>query len=252
MKPTLADFRFMLTDRIRQMVDFRRTDQARGVPPPPAQHPVPAGAAPIPLPAAETLAPLAGMSLWEAVRRRRSHRQFAGGALSLAETAWLLWATQGLSGPGGGTKLRTVPSAGARHPLETYVFVFAVDGLAPGLYRYLPLDHALCLLRSPAHLPHLLGQACLGQRFVGEGALAVAWTAVPYRTEWRYGEAAARVILLDAGHACQNLYLACEAIGCGTCGIGAYHQEAVDALLGVDGQEEFALYLAPVGRVPAG
>jgi SagB-type dehydrogenase family enzyme len=70
--------------------------------------------------------------------------------------------------------------------------------------------------------------------------------------EWRYGLAAHKVIALDAGHVCQNLYLACEAIGAGTCAIGAYDQDALDALLEVDGRDEFAVYLAPVGKIGPG
>lgn len=66
--------------------------------------------------------------------------------------------------------------------------------------------------------------------------------------EWRYDRAAHKVIALDAGHVCQNLYLACESLGLGTCAIAAYDQEACDRLLGVDGDDEFTLYLAPVGR----
>jgi SagB-type dehydrogenase family enzyme len=57
------------------------------------------------------------------------------------------------------------------------------------------------------------------------------------------------LILLDAGHVCQNLYLACEAIGCGTCAIGAYNQEKMDAVLGVDSKNEMTVYCAPVGKV---
>jgi SagB-type dehydrogenase family enzyme len=67
--------------------------------------------------------------------------------------------------------------------------------------------------------------------------------------EWRYLETAHRVILLDAGHVCQNLYLACENIGAGTCAIAAYEQEAMDELLQVDGEDEFTVYLAPVGKI---
>jgi SagB-type dehydrogenase family enzyme len=66
--------------------------------------------------------------------------------------------------------------------------------------------------------------------------------------EWRYDVAAHKVIAIDAGHVCQNLYLACEAIGAGTCAIAAYDQEAVDGLLRIDGKDEFAVYLAPVGK----
>jgi SagB-type dehydrogenase family enzyme len=67
--------------------------------------------------------------------------------------------------------------------------------------------------------------------------------------EWRYGLAAHKVIAIDAGHVCQNLYLACEAIGAGTCAIAAYDQEAMDDLVGLDGKDEFTIYLAPVGKV---
>ena len=56
---------------------------------------------------------------------------------------------------------------------------------------------------------------------------------------------------LDAGHVCQNLYLACEAIGAGTCAIAAYDQEAMDRFLRIDGRDEFAVYLAPVGKIRA-
>jgi SagB-type dehydrogenase family enzyme len=88
-----------------------------------------------------------------------------------------------------------------------------------------------------------------GQPYPGNAALTFIWTAIPYRMEWRYGLAAHRVIAIDAGHVCQNLYLACETIGAGTCAIAAYDQEALDRLLQVDGEEEFAVYMASVGKV---
>ena len=80
-------------------------------------------------------------------------------------------------------------------------------------------------------------------------AVTFIWTAVPYRMEWRYSLAAHKVIALDAGHVCQNLYLACEAVGAGTCAIAAYDQQELDELLGLDGDTEFAVYLAPVGKI---
>jgi SagB-type dehydrogenase family enzyme len=83
-------------------------------------------------------------------------------------------------------------------------------------------------------------------------AVAFAWTALPYRSEWRYTVAAAKLVLLDAGHACQSLYGACEALGLGTCALAAYEQDKLDAALGVDGVNEFAVYAAPVGRLQQG
>ena len=118
-----------------------------------------------------------------------------------------------------------------------------------GLYRYLPLSHELVLLCSADRQTKTkLSRAVLGQQFVAKAAVVFVWATVPYRMEWRYLQAAHRVILLDAGHVCQNLYLACEAIQAGTCAIAAYDQEAMDELLGVDGEEQFTIYLAPVGK----
>jgi SagB-type dehydrogenase family enzyme len=124
-----------------------------------------------------------------------------------------------------------------------------VDGVAPAVYRYLPLEHELLREFEEDDLGQKLTAACLGQSFVGHGAAVFVWAASPYRMEWRYGPAAHRVILLDAGHVCQNLYLACEAIGAGTCAIAAYDQAGLDGLLRLDGEDEFAVYLAPVGKL---
>ena len=74
-------------------------------------------------------------------------------------------------------------------------------------------------------------------------------TAVPRRMEWRYDLAAHKVIAIDASHVCQNLYLACEAIAAGTCATAAYDQTLMDRPLRTDAVEEFAVYLAPVGKV---
>lgn len=145
--------------------------------------------------------------------------------------------------------LRTVPSAGCRHPFETYLAVLRVEGLERGIYRYLPLEHSLVHVRAIDNLPGHLTAAARGQGFAGQAAVTFIWTAIPERTEWRYAAASYKVIALDAGHVCQNLYLACEAIGAGTCAIAAYDQVLSDALLGVDVDEEFTVYIAPVGKI---
>jgi SagB-type dehydrogenase family enzyme len=242
--------RWFLSDRIRMMVDWRNTDQNRGIEPPPVEKPVPSGAKRIDLPGPEELTGLGEMSLREAISRRRSRRVFTDEPLTLRELSFLLWATQGVRRRAGPHAVfRTVPSAGCRHSFETYLVVMNVEDLQPGLYRYLPLEHQLVLLREDPDIPLELTNAALGQGFCARSAVTFVWTTVPYRMEWRYDLAAHRVIPLDAGHVGQNLYLASEAIGAGTCTIAAYDQEAMDSFLGIDGQEEFALYLAPVGKV---
>ena len=168
------------------------------------------------------------------------------------DLATLLWATQGISeilAPG--CALRTVPSAGCRHAFETYLLASDIETLDPGVYRYLPVAHALVFEHAADNLPAALARATLGQAFIAAAPVTLAWTVLPYRMEWRYDIAAHRVIAMDVGHLCQNLYLACAAVGAGTCAVAAYDQKQMDALLKVDGEDEFTIYLAPVGKIPA-
>ena len=246
---TTENGRYFLTDRIREEVDFYRTPQNRGEPPPPVQKPAPPGARIVTLPGRDMWG-IPPCGLEAAIANRQSHREFSGEPLSLNELSFLLWATQGVRDRRHDAAVqRTVPSAGCRHPFETYLAVLRVDGLESGIYRYLPLHHALVHERYLPNLPACLTAACHGQAFAGQSGVTFIWTALPERTEWRYAEASYKVIALDAGHLCQNLYLACEAIGAGTCAIAAYNQTLVDELLGVDGAEEFTVYLAPVGKI---
>lgn len=250
-KPSIdqATGHYFLTDRIRQEVDFSVTDQSRGMLPPPIQKPVSPEATVIPLPPWDQL--VAPIDLVSAIARRASRRRFLDDPLAIEELAFLLWATQGVRAlKHEAAVLRTVPSAGCRHPLETYLAVQRVTGLETGIYRYLPLDHALVQeQQAGSDLSARLTAATQGQRFVGEAAVVFIWSAIPIRTEWRYAEASYKVIAVDAGHVCQNLYLACEAIDAGTCAIGAYRQDLMDRLIGVDGYEEFVVYAAPVGKL---
>jgi SagB-type dehydrogenase family enzyme len=244
--------RDFLKDQVRKTVDFSRTGQSRGIEPPPPQKPCPPGAQKIALTAPGAWRTISRVGLEDAISRRKSRRTYMKEALGLEELSFLLWATQGLRPTRSAfNNFRTVPSAGCRHAMETYIAAFRVAGLAKAIYRYLPLDHALVeVVRRPG-LEERLAQATLGQRFCGASAATFIWTAVPARMEWRYAEASYKVIALDAGHICQNLYLACESIGAGACAVAAYDQERMDEILGVDGEEEFTLYLAPVGKVSA-
>lgn len=225
------------------------SDQQKRVPYPPLEQPYPEDAELIELPALESLKPPA-MPTIEAINRRVSHRKWGAAALTLDELALLLWASQGVrSVPDSGVAtLRTVPSGGARHTFETYLAVNRVGGLEPGLYRYLALSHKLWCIRRDANIAEAAGEACMKQRTVSRCSVTFVWSTVPYRAEWRYGPVAHKMIAIDAGHVCQNLYLACEALGLGCCAIGAYDQRLLDALCGVDGKDEFTLYAAAVGK----
>lgn len=242
--------RFFLKDTIRKQIDFSLTDQSRGLAPPPLQKPCPPELKRIALPdGAEALRRLGRLAVGEAMVRRESVRRYAETPFDLDELAALLWATQGVRKvPSPKYAFRSVPSAGARHPFETYLASARVEGLPAGLYRYLPFDGQLAELFLDPDIGRKAAHACMKQDFVGAAAVTFFWTTIPQRTEWRYAEAAHKVIALDAGHVCQNLYLACEALGAGTCAIAAYDQQACDELLGIDGDEEFTLYIASAGK----
>jgi len=242
--------RSFLKDSMRKQFDFSTTDQNRGIQPPPIEKPYAKDAKCLDLIKPGSWRDIVDIDLETAIGLRRSHRNYLDSPLTLEELSFLLWATQGVRGrSAGGSAYRTVPSAGCRHALETYLAVLNVQGLDKGVYRYLPLEHQLALEFLDEGLAPKLTDAALGQPYPGKAAVTFVWTAIPYRMEWRYAEVAHKVIALDAGHVCQNLYLACEAIGAGTCAIAAYDQQGMDRLLRIDGREEFAVYLAPVGKV---
>jgi len=222
---------------------------AQGFPTPPLQKALPENARIIDLPDPDFESMPGEASLPRLIERRRSRRSYVPAPLTLPELSFLLWATQGVREAGSSFTLRTVPSAGARHPLETTLCLNRVYELAPGLYRYLPLEHKLCVLSEEENSSRRLAEACLGQNMFVTCAVAFIWTTVIERSRWKYQQRAFRYIYLDAGHVCQNLYLACEALGMGCCAVAAFDDDAVNALLDVDGKAEFVIYLATVGRI---
>jgi SagB-type dehydrogenase family enzyme len=243
-------FRYFLKDSVRLSIDFNQTDQNSGLAAPPIEKPFGVDSKRIDLIYPDQWKKILSIDLLSAIKSRKSHRQFTSESLSLEEVSFLLWTTQGLREKTGGIiAFRTVPSAGCRHALETYLCVLNVTGLEQGIYRYLPLEHQLLVVSQQKHLSARIAAAALHQSFVGKSAVTFIWTTIPYRMEWRYDIAAHKVIAIDAGHVCQNLYLSCAAIKAGTCAVAAYDQDLMDNLLGVDGEDEFTIYLAPVGKI---
>jgi len=243
-------FRDFLKSSIWKTIDFSTTDQSRGIKPPPAEKPCNPEDRRIGLIKPGDWKSISEVSVEAAIANRKSRRSYTEDTIKLEELSFLLWATQGLRGKRSAVRnYRTVPSAGCRHALETYIAAFRVEGIPKAIYRYLPMSHQLIEVVKHQNLEGLLTQAALGQSFAGKSAVTFIWTTIPARMEWRYSRTSYKVIALDAGHVGQNLYLACEAIGAGTCAIAAYDQEVADKILGIDGVEEFTIYMAPVGKV---
>ena len=200
-----------------------------------------------------------GRSIWGVISRRRSVREFSTVALTLSELSQLLWAGTGITAGREGEYYRTAPSAGALYPIETYVVAHRVEGLPAGLYHYRLVgvdEHG----RADAGKGHVLEElanrdleaelaaATLDQSVTADAAAVFVWTAVFGRSRWKYRERAYRYVYLDAGHIAAHVSLAAIALGLATCQLAAFYDDELNALLGVDGQTEGAVYLTVVGR----
>ena len=189
--------------------------------------------------------------LIDLIRDRKSSRIFTQEAIGLDALSFLLWATQGVKALRGKAyaTLRTVPCGGARHEFETYLIVRNVDGLEPGRYHYLPMEHALEYLGPIAEAEAVITETLSGQSWAAKANVVFYWSMVPYRAEWRYGIYAHRIALVDIGHVGQAMYTACTGLGLGCCGIGAFSHERCAELFELDGVEEYIVYTTPVGTV---
>jgi SagB-type dehydrogenase family enzyme len=203
------------------------------------------GAPRVSLPAPDPSASLA-RPLGDLLRARRSVRSYGGRPLSLDELSTLLWAAQGISREESGFAFRTAPSAGALYPVETYLSAQNAAGLDPGVYHYDVRGHALEIVR-PGDARRETASAALDQDFLAEAGAVFVWTAVFGRAKWKYRQRAYRYVYLDAGHIAQNLALAAAALGLGSCQVAALYDDEVNALLGVDGEEESVVYMSAVG-----
>jgi SagB-type dehydrogenase family enzyme len=238
--------------------NLERSDQQKGLPHPPFEEPYDEDLPLLELPVHSSIT-IPKRDIKECIEGRRSIRKYSDSPLSLIELAWLLWATQGVKpmnmvAPNERSyhmqriTLRTVPSAGARHPFETYLLINRVDGVKKGLYRYVASKHAIQEMATTATIFEQVRQAAYNQSMVVKAAVTFIWAVVAYRMTYRYGERGYRYMHLDAGHVCQNLYLAAEPIDCGVCAIAAFHDDEMNKILKIDGTNQFTIYLATLGK----
>ena len=201
------------------------------------------------------------VSVEKALNNRRSRRQFKDEEISLEELSQILWASYGITIPvadnpslrGG---LRTAPSAGALYPLEIYIVVGKVRGIEPGVYKYLSQGHKIVRIANgdgkdgKEDVRSALSSAALGQEMIKDAPVSLVYTAVPSRTTGRYGKRGQeRYIFIESGHSAENVYLQVEALGLGTCAIGAFSDVGIAEILKLPREEE-PLYIMPIGRTP--
>jgi SagB-type dehydrogenase family enzyme len=186
-----------------------------------------------------------GISVEEAIYKRKSIRDYAETPLSLEEVSQVLWAAGGMTVDGITGPTRAYASAGGRYPLEIYLVVGKVDSLTPGIYRYDWADHSITLLKKGDFRADL-ARASSGQRMIAQAPFTVVITTTPKKAEDRYGKRGIeRYVYLDAGHLGQNVHLQAESLGLGTVMVGAYTDSEVAGILGVKG--EVPVYVMPIG-----
>ena len=190
------------------------------------------------------------MSVEEALMNRRSRRNFQDRAISEEQLSQILWAAYGITSPRPGAPnlrggLRTTPSAGALYPLEIYVIIGNVEGIEPGVFRYISEKHKLVRI-AYGDVRVELSEAALGQRMVREAPASVFYSAVFSRMTGRYGERGIRYTYIELGHSAQNIYLQVEALGLGTVAVGAFDDNRARQILNLPDNEE-PLYIMPIG-----
>ena len=198
---------------------------------------------PLPEPALEGSLPTA-----KAIAARRSTRDYVQSPMTADELSRLLFLTGGVSADKYGNARRTAPSSGALYPIEVYAVVHRVDGIDPGVYHYAYREHALEQIRAGDFRAAVVDQA-IAQEFLGECGVVLFLTMIMQRMRPKYQDRSYRYGLLEAGHLGENAYLAATSMGLGACGVGAFMDDAINEMLGVDGIEEAAVYMLASGRV---
>ena len=192
------------------------------------------------------------VSVEATMANRRSSRHYADQSISAEQLAQILWAAYGVTSPqperpatrGG---FRTPPSAGGLYPLEVYAVVGNVDGIEPGLYRYVSEEHKIVRVIN-ADLREDLCTAALGQTFVKEAPVTIFYSAIFSRTTQRYGDRGGnRYVWIDLGHSAENVLLQAEALKLGACVIGSFYDDQVNDLLQLP-EEEVPMYIITVGH----
>jgi SagB-type dehydrogenase family enzyme len=219
-------------------------DRFRTKPKEPPQYKVYPGATKVELPKPE----YTGMTVEEALKKRRSIRNYSTRPISKAQLSQLLFAAQGVTEKIYGKAFRTAPSAGALYPFEVYIIANNVQDLPRGVYHYSVLDHTLELVKSGDFRGQVV-EAGLSQQMLGEAGVTFILSAIFDRVRCKYGERGCRYVYMEAGHISQNIYLQAVSLGLGSVCVGAFSDEKVNKLIDVDGWKEAVIYLHSVGSL---
>ncbi len=188
-----------------------------------------------------------GQSFYELLQKRRSERSYRPNAIAVEKLSQVLWASQGITLANEYHQFRTAPSAGGLFPIETYCVINHVESFKPGVYHYEVPYHSLVLLKEGS-FGTALARAALDQHMLSDAAFNLVWSAMIERSKWKYEQRAYRYIYLDAGHIAQNTALTAVSCGLGSCQVGAFFDDEVNRIVGLNGTDEFAIYMTAVGE----
>ena len=188
-----------------------------------------------------------GIVLEEAIKNRRSVREYSDKPLTLEEISQILFSAQGITGEYAGSYLRAAPSAGALYPIEIYLIIQNVEGLEKGIYHYNVLEHSLEFIKK-GDFKNEIFKAGLFQEMFLSAPLTLIYTAIFKRTTYKYDDRGYRYIYIEVGHIAQNVSLQCVSLGLSSCVIGAFFDDMVNKLIEVDGKEESAIYIQTIGK----
>jgi SagB-type dehydrogenase family enzyme len=187
------------------------------------------------------------ISFAQVLKKRKSIRTFSAKPLGKVDLAFLLWTSTGIQRTEHGYEFRTSPSAGALYPIETYIAANNVEDIEKGLYHYNIKNHLLEEIEL-GNFGNKLAHAALDQQMCADASAVFIWTAIFRRSKWKYSQRAYRYIYLDAGHIAQNLALAATTINLGSCECGAFFDEELNSIIGIDGTNESTICLSVVGH----
>lgn len=178
------------------------------------------------------------------IRGRRSTRDYIRRPIELSELSRLLFYSFGYNDA---TKRLFVDSIESLYPLRMYVVANNVDGLKRGIYYYDFFEHSLWPIKI-GDFSRPIGDAALFQRFVQKAGVVFVITTFFERIR-HYGDRGYRYALLDCGRVGERIYLGAVSMGLGVCGVGAFFDDQVNSLIGVDGMKETTIYLVAVGKI---
>jgi SagB-type dehydrogenase family enzyme len=198
--------------------------------------------------------PGSGMGALDALDVSSSHRREEI-LPTLNQIAYVLYYSAGvtkkLTNQQGEFYFRAAACAGALYPIEIYLACGELEGLSAGVYHFSPDKFSLTRLRAGDFRP-LLVAASGEEQQVQHAPLVLIFSAITFRSAWKYRERSYRHHFWDSGTMLANALAATRALGLPAEVVVGFVDDDVNALIGVQTDTEKSLCLLPMGWTDAG